>query len=161
MPASNFIWTTCATDMRHSTEHRQPQRLHLRLVIAELLRAAMPFLLLSCSFDAAAAALVPGQPSRAGGVPSFAGRSAALRMGAKNKKSSFEEYQIAGEATELFPLPDERRAVHVHKKHMPKGVAIGKAPPGSFDAYMPSLDIAWPGARLLHLAERSHLHRLA
>jgi len=106
-------------------------------------------LLLLGFISTAAAAFVTGQLARTHGTG--IGRS-CVRMGKKDKKSSFEAYQISGESvSELFPLPDERDAIHVHKKHMPKGCSPSKAPPGSFDSFMPSVDLQYPGARLVHL----------
>ena len=106
-------------------------------------------MLLSGCISTTAAAFVTSQIARTQG----AGVSrSCVSMGKKDKKSSFEAYQISGQsASELFPLPDERDAIHVHKKHMPKGCSPSKAPPGALDAFMPSVDLQYPGARLVHL----------
>ena len=73
-------------------------------------------------------------------------------MGAKNKKSSFVPYTISGQGTNIFPIPAERDAVGVHKKHYPKGVAASKAAKGGeLQALLPRLDLNWPGLRVLHL----------
>ena len=78
--------------------------------------------------------------------------SSPCMLGAKNKKSSFVPYNIDGESTPLFPLPAERSAVGVHKKHYPNGVLAGKAAKsGALDGLPPGLDYNWPGLRVLHL----------
>lgn len=68
------------------------------------------------------------------------------------KKTSFVPYTIDhGDATPLFPLPDEREAVQVHKKHYPDGTTASKASKGRDEKWaLPSLDLNWPGLRVLH-----------
>jgi len=79
-------------------------------------------------------------------------RCSVLVAGAKNKKSAFEEYEIAdinGGITQVFPLPAQREAIRLHKKFAGKdGVAIGKAPA---DALPSGLQANFPGLKLLHL----------
>ena len=69
------------------------------------------------------------------------------------KKTSFVPYQIEhGDATALFPLPDERGAVHVmHKKHYPDGTTASKMGKDAGKVLtLPGMDLNWPGLRVLH-----------
>lgn len=70
-------------------------------------------------------------------------------MGAKSK-SSFEAYKIGGkyELDLGFPLPQQRDAIHVHKKHMPKGVSPSKVPTSGLPV---GLNASYPGLHVLHL----------
>lgn len=56
----------------------------------------------------------------------------------------------------MFPLPAERNAVGVHKKHFPKGAAAGalardKDARAALRRHLPGLDLDWPGLRVHHL----------
>lgn len=77
-------------------------------------------------------------------------RCAAPTGLAKKTKSSFEPYTIGGKyQLDLgFPLPQRRDAVHVHKKHMPKGASPAKVSP---DDLPDGLNAGYPGLRVLHL----------
>ena len=56
----------------------------------------------------------------------------------------------------MFPLPGERDAVGVHKKHYPDGCVASKLSKAKADSallrrYLPSVDLNFPGLRVLHL----------
>ena len=77
-------------------------------------------------------------------------------MGAKNKKSSFVPYEIDGDSgSAIFPLPAERAAVGMHKKHYPNGRPASMASKDKvadvLQSALPGIDLAWPGLRVLHL----------
>lgn len=81
-------------------------------------------------------------------------RAHAQLLGAKKQKSHFEPYEIADRelAAGIFPPPERRDAVRVHKKHMPEGAAATKAPEGWLRQSLPSLEPPpSKSARLLHL----------
>jgi hypothetical protein len=68
------------------------------------------------------------------------------------KKTSFVPYAIDGEGTSIFPIPSNREAIGVHKKHYPDGCAAAKTKKsGELEDIFPGLDISWPGLRVLHL----------
>jgi hypothetical protein len=74
-------------------------------------------------------------------------------LGAKKQKAHFEPYRIADRelAAGIFPPPERRDAVRPHKKHMPGGAPVGKAPEGWATRWLPGLDTQRKGMRLLHL----------
>jgi len=84
-------------------------------------------------------------------------RATTPTLGAKNKKGSFVEYAISGDATEMFPLPADRDAIGVHKKHYPDGVPASKAEKTAkpyvalMKERLPGLDLSWAGLRVLHV----------
>lgn len=78
---------------------------------------------------------------------------ASPALGAKKQKAHFEAYLIADRelAAGIFPPPDRRDAVRTHKKHMPEGAPVSKAPADWATRWIPTLDLARKGLRLLHL----------
>jgi prolyl 4-hydroxylase len=78
---------------------------------------------------------------------------ASPSLGAKKQKAHFEAYLIEDRdlAAGIFPPPDRRDAVRTHKKHMPEGAPVSKAPDDWASRWMPGLDLTRKGLRLLHL----------
>ena len=70
-------------------------------------------------------------------------------MGSKKKKSAFTEYKISGVGSDIFPLPDHRDAIQVHKKHKGAGCSPSKAPAELLPPLLAAAD--YPGLRLVHL----------
>ena len=98
--------------------------------------------------------LVGRRPLLPSGHRSGQQRTVSITMG--SKKTSFVPYTIAGEGTPMFPLPGERDAVGVHKKHYPDGCVASKLSKAKADSallrrYLPSVDLNFPGLRVLHL----------
>ncbi len=67
------------------------------------------------------------------------------------KKRSFEAYTLSGEGSPIFPLPEKRDAVRLHKKHVGKGAAVAKVPLDLIASTRPTLDTADPKLRVVHL----------
>ena len=114
----------------------------------------MQKLLLACCIVASGGAL--RLAARAGHAPPHrplggsraAGRGTTPMMGSK-KKSAFTEYKISGAGSDIFPLPDKRDAIQVHKKHKGAGCSPSKAPPELLPPLLAATD--YPGLKLVHL----------
>lgn len=77
------------------------------------------------------------------------GGRAQIAMAAK-AKSSFTPYTIQGPASDVFPLPQNRQAIHVHKKHKGSGCVASKAPIENVPQLLQG-KLDSPGLRILHL----------
>ena len=69
----------------------------------------------------------------------------------KKGKEAFVPYEISGDSVPMFPLPARRDAMQAHKKFGDKGVSPSKVPQGALDAHHPTIDLSYPGLRVLHL----------
>lgn len=77
---------------------------------------------------------------------------ASIRLGAKKQKAHFEPYTIPDrEMAGIFPPPERRDGVRPLKKHLPEGAPASKAPAGWAARWLPDLDLARKGLRILHL----------
>jgi len=75
-------------------------------------------------------------------------RGGQLAMGSKSK-SAFTPYAIQGVGSDIFPLPDVRDAIQVHKKHRGAGCTLAKAPGEALPPLLNSHD--FPAIKVIHL----------
>src|SRR6056297_1414334 len=75
-----------------------------------------------------------------------------LLLAKKNLKSGFEQYEIAGDGSDMFPVPTGCVATRVHKKHAEKGASLQKLAADPAELPLPSLNLgALPGMRIHHV----------
>ena len=80
--------------------------------------------------------------------PLAAARRKPVRACMRHRAASEQSPVLMRPRPQPQPLPPPRQA---HKKFGDKGVSPSKLAPGALDAHSPSLDLAFPGLRVLHL----------